>query len=211
MSTLIYGQHMRITAQAKAETEQAIRAAAKRLFAERGLDRTSTRDLAAASQIASGTLFNYFPSKEALALALVADALEASRGQSALRPGAAVDEDLFSIIASALRALEPMRGYMGQVLESGLSPLAAGSLSPEALRIRIGHLEEVVAALGRHGLAPGATPAAMHLYWALFLAVLSFWAADASPTQEDTRALIDQTVRMFTASLRSSPVQETPP
>jgi AcrR family transcriptional regulator len=196
---------VRITAEAKAQTGQAIRDAARRLFAERGLDGTSTRDLAKASDIAAGTLFNYFPSKEALALTLVAEAIQGagsgSQDGAAASQASNLEADLFDLLIAATHALAPMRSYLGQVLEMGLSPLSAGALSPEAQRIRMGHLEGVVAVLTRHGLSSAATPPTMHLYWALFLAILSFWAADASPTQEDTRALIDQTVRMFTGSL----------
>ena len=61
---------MRITAKAKQETEQTIRSVARKLFIRNGLERTSTRDIATAAGIAVGTLFNYFPSKEALAVAI---------------------------------------------------------------------------------------------------------------------------------------------
>ncbi len=199
---------MRITAQAKQDTEKAIRAAARTLFREQGLEKTSTRDLAAAAGIAAGTLFNYFASKEALALALVADALEegreAARREMALASGSA-EEDLFVLLASAIRSLKPMHGYLGEVLEAGLSPLAHGALLPEAQRIREGHLGDVLDVLDRHGLHAGANASVMHLYWALFLSVLAYWSADRSPTHEETRALIDQTVRMFVAPLRSAP------
>lgn len=195
---------MRITAKAKLETERTIRTVARRLFASKGLEGTSTRDIAAGAKIAAGTLFNYFPSKEALAVALVADIMEAARERApAAQQGASFEEDLFSLIAGAVRSLEPARAYFREVLETALSPMAAGSLAPEAERIRTGHLEDVGTLISRHGLSGGAGAASMHLYWALFLAILSYWAADKSPGQEDTRALIDQTVRMFAASLRS--------
>ncbi|MFZ4575720.1 MAG: TetR/AcrR family transcriptional regulator, partial [Phycisphaerales bacterium] len=174
----------------------------------RGLEGTSTRDIAAAAKIATGTLFNYFPSKEALAVALVADIMEAARERSAGAPPATTpEEELFTLIAGAVRSLEPTRAYFREVLETGLSPMAAGSLAPEAERIRTGHLEDVAGAIAHHGLAGAANAPTMHLYWALFLAILSYWAADNSPGQEDTRALIDQTVSMFVGSLRANIAQ----
>jgi AcrR family transcriptional regulator len=68
-----------VTAQVKQATQDAIKAAARRLFARDGIEGTSTRDLAVAAKIGAGTLFNYFSSKEALAITLVAEELEAGR------------------------------------------------------------------------------------------------------------------------------------
>ena len=88
---------MRISAEAKEKTRSRILDAARRLFRTQGFDQTSTRDLSAAAEIATGTLFNYFPTKEALALAIVAEALEKARGdfESRLRPDASLDAALF--------------------------------------------------------------------------------------------------------------------
>lgn len=54
----------------RARTEAAIRNAAARLFAERGYAQTRTRDIAQAAGIATGTLFNYAPTKEDVVLLL---------------------------------------------------------------------------------------------------------------------------------------------
>lgn len=205
---------MRVTAQTKQATLDAIKAAGRKLFARKGTEATSTREIAAAAKIAAGTLFNYFPSKEALAMTLVAEALEEGRERSRRqtgRDGAGLEEDLFAQVACGIRALEPMRGYLAEVLEAGLSPLAESSLSPEAARIRVGELEAVTAALSRHGRGDTATAAVLHLFWSLYLGVLSFWSSDQSPKQEDTWALLDQTVRMFVGGVggvrRVGPVQ----
>jgi hypothetical protein len=41
----------------------------------------------------------------------------------------------------------------------------------------------------------------MQLYWTLYLGVLAYWATDVSPKQEDTMALLDQSLKLFVASL----------
>ena len=64
---------MRVTAEAKAETRQRILEAARKLFAASGYESSTTREIADAAGIANGTLFNYFPNKEAILAALVAD------------------------------------------------------------------------------------------------------------------------------------------
>ncbi len=52
----------------KEKTKQAILAAALKLFAEKGFYNTSTRAISRKAGIAEGTLFNYFETKEDLAL-----------------------------------------------------------------------------------------------------------------------------------------------
>jgi AcrR family transcriptional regulator len=48
------------------ETRNRILKAALRLFAQRGYDGTTTRDLAEAADVAEGTLFRHFPNKKAI-------------------------------------------------------------------------------------------------------------------------------------------------
>ena len=55
---------MRITAEAKTATRERIIKVAAKLFAKKGYDTTTTRDIASKAGIAAGTLFNYFGSKE---------------------------------------------------------------------------------------------------------------------------------------------------
>ncbi|RZQ65865.1 TetR/AcrR family transcriptional regulator [Amycolatopsis suaedae] len=74
----------------KAATRQAIADAALRLFAERGFDQVSIREIADAADVATTTLFKHFPGKEALVFdededkeaALVAAVRDRPAGQS---------------------------------------------------------------------------------------------------------------------------------
>jgi AcrR family transcriptional regulator len=52
--------------QRKAQTRAEVRAAAQRLFAERGFDAVTIADVAASADVAVQTVFNHFESKEAL-------------------------------------------------------------------------------------------------------------------------------------------------
>src|SRR5260221_10194223 len=97
---------MRITSEKKSATRQRILDAAIELFRTRGFDATTTRDLAAAADIATGTVFNYFPTKEAIVAALAEDGLAKARDNFDLPVNEAdLEEDLFALVAAELRQL----------------------------------------------------------------------------------------------------------
>ncbi len=110
-------------------------------------------------------------------------------------------------MAVGLRHLAPHRNYVGEVLETALSPFAKQAVCEQAQQLRLSHLETVRGLIGSHGLPTTSTPSAVtiHLYWTLYLGVLSFWAADESPNREDTLVVLDQSMRLFAGSLSSEP------
>ena len=63
-----------------AERRRQILAAARILFAERGFDATTTRDLAAAADINDALIYRYFPDKHAILAALVDEAIAVFQG-----------------------------------------------------------------------------------------------------------------------------------
>jgi AcrR family transcriptional regulator len=193
---------VRVTAEVKAATRRRILEAARECFTRSGFDAATTREIAAAAGIAAGTLFNYFPSKEAMAMAMVAEALGAARHKFEGRPrGGSLEEDLFALIAGELRGLRPHRGYVRPVLETALSPMARAEANPEGESIRVEHLEAVGRLVAARASAESLSPVAWNLYWTLYTGVLAFWACDASRHQEETLAVLDHYLRAFVASL----------
>ncbi|HEV2971064.1 MAG TPA: TetR/AcrR family transcriptional regulator [Pirellulales bacterium] len=192
---------MRITAEEKSATRQRILQAAVELFRARGFDATTTRDIAGAAEIATGTLFNYFATKEAIVGSLAEEALVRARANFARRNGARdLEENLFTLVASELRQLKPLRKFIAPLLETSLSPLSTARRPEAAESLRIEHLEIVVQLARGDGIAE-LSPLAMQVYWTLYMGVLAFWADDKSPKQEDTLALLDQSLAMFVAWL----------
>jgi AcrR family transcriptional regulator len=200
---------MRITAEAKTATRQRILEVAEELFRTKGFEATTTRDIAQASEIATGTLFNYFATKEAIVTELAAESLERARGEFDKHAGETetLEEALFARVAVELRQLRPFRKYIVPMLETAFCPLAAAERNGPGEELRRQHLEEVGRLARRYGLAE-LSPVALQLYWTLYTGVLTFWAADRSSKQEDTLALLDQSLAMFVAWLRTGAVEK---
>ncbi len=194
---------MRITSQAKAATGQRILESAAELFRTAGWEETTTREIAAAAGIANGTLFNYFPCKEAIVAALITEALETADQdfENRDREETSLEEDLFALIWGGLKSLREYRDFLAPAAETIFSPLAQFSAEKSGDAIRVHHLGMVEQLIVEHG---GTTPlpaVLLQLYWTLYLGVFAFWAADRSPKQEDTLALLDQSLRLLVPSL----------
>jgi AcrR family transcriptional regulator len=188
---------MRINAHEKLATRQRILFAAEDLFRRHSFEAATTREIAQAAGIAAGTLFNYFPSKEAIVAGLAEDAWANARTRfQDTPPTSDLNEALFALIAAELRELKPLRGCLAPLFDTVLSPLArtSGDSAPDAVRRE--HLE-LVADLVRQHRVGELPPLALQLYWTLYLGVLTFWSKDPSPHQEDTLALLDQSLEMF--------------
>jgi AcrR family transcriptional regulator len=194
---------MRITAEEKTATRQRILDAAIQAFRKRGFESTTTRDIATAAGIATGTLFNYFATKEAIVEFLAEQALARARSRfdGNVSEGD-LEESLFAYVAAELRQLKPLRKFIMPLLETSLCPLALARRSDSNNVLRAGHMETVAGLARKHGF-PDLSPVTLQVYWTLYIGVLAFWAVDKSPKQEDTLALLDQSLAMFVASLRS--------
>jgi AcrR family transcriptional regulator len=199
---------LRVSAETKAETRQRILDAARERFTARGYEATTTRDIADAAGIANGTLFNYFASKEAILASLVAGATAGIRTDFEDRnlEGGSFEETLFAFVAAGLRTLKPWRKQLPVLLETALNPLTMAP-ADDIQAMRLSHLDAVARLAKQHGL--GDLPAMeLQLYWTLYVGVLMFWAQDRSPRQEDTLALLDSSLAMFTGWLQ--PERDSP-
>lgn len=192
---------MRITREAKLETRRKIMDVAKDLFRTVGYDTTTTRDIAKRAEIAAGTLFNYFPTKEAIVVALLAET-QPQLAKFTAEDYETLEEALFAFAMQNLRQLKPYRKYLLPVLETAWSPFAKSSLGEAGQDQRIIHLGTVERCARRFVPEERLSSTAMHMYWTLYLGVLSFWVNDKSPKQEDTLALLDQSIEMFVGWLQ---------
>jgi AcrR family transcriptional regulator len=111
----------------KRETSEAIRIAARRLFAAQGYAATAVQQIADEADVSERTLFRYFESKEDLLLPDVVAYFRAVESAIAARP---IDEAPLTSIFEALAEVTDRSG-LGPILESGpaVDPVAASRLA----------------------------------------------------------------------------------
>jgi len=95
------------------KTRARIEAEALRLFADKGIDATSVRDIAAAVGVAEGALYRHFPSKEALARTLFLEgyadlALRVVAAGHGARPIAEIVRDVVGLFCALFDENRPL-------------------------------------------------------------------------------------------------------
>ncbi len=126
-------------AENKERTRKAILRAALDLFDKQGFYRATTRSICRKAGIAEGTLFNYFRTKEDLALCFfeeeLADLTDWFRREKRLRQ-APLPEKLFAIIHQHLERIGPHESFIGAVYLRALHPASKlNLLSLESLAL----------------------------------------------------------------------------
>jgi AcrR family transcriptional regulator len=193
----------------KAQTQRKIVAAALALFTSKGFEATTTKAIAKKAGIAEGTIFNYFRTKDDIALHFfeqeVEDAVDSVRGNVRMR-NAPLDEKLFALIQRQLELLAPYEGFIGSAFVEALRPtsgLGVFSHRSHALRHRyMAFVQELMEeslpkkkALPLAGWAPDA-------FWVFYMVVLLFWLHDESPRKQSTLAFLDRSLKIGTSILK---------
>src|SRR5215212_8725016 len=171
----------------KEKTRRAILRAALDLFAEKGFYRTTTKAISKKAGIAEGTLFNYFETKEDLAIYFFEESLtemiEWYQGDRGMKR-AALPEKLFGIIEHLLDSLAPYEEFIGAVYLRALAPFS--KLSPFSLESQERHLRylrfirEILAEAEDAGEIPPVGDLGAHAVGVFQLAVISYWLQDGS-------------------------------
>jgi AcrR family transcriptional regulator len=193
----------------KEQTKERILAAALELFREKGLEQTTTKEISKKAEIAEGTLFNYFKTKEDLALYFFQKETDALiqwyRAETRLQK-APLPEKLFAIIHQQLEYIEPYEDFIGAVFCRSLQP--ASSLSPlsfdsQELRLKyLRFIREVLAAAEQKGEIPPIGDLGAYGVGLFYLGIVTHWLHDGSRGKQKTLALLDRAVNFGTRMLR---------
>jgi AcrR family transcriptional regulator len=185
---------------------------ALRLIAERGYDATTLRDIAREAGVSPGLLYRYFPSKQAVVLALYDDlSAEFARQTVAMRAGRWRDRFAFALKTS-LGALEPHRMAL-----RALTPVLVGdpqegifAAATAFSRLRVQRVFEDAVLGASDAPKPPLAEALGRLLYMIHLAVLLWWLLDKSPKQRATAALVALTQQLLPSAalaLRVPPVR----
>lgn len=187
----------------KEQTKLRILQAALQLFKEKGLEGTTTKQISRKAGIAEGTLFNYFETKEDLALYFFqkeTDNLIAWYSAEKRLQKAALPEKLFAIIHRQLEYLEPYEEFIGAVFCRSLQP--ASSLSPlslESQELRLKYLRFIRDILGEAGARreiPRLGELGAYAVGLFYLGIVAFWLQDRSRGKQKTLALLDRALNL---------------
>lgn len=200
------------TAQGTAARER-LYTKATQLIATRGYEATTLRDIAKEAGVSVGLLYRYFPSKQAVVIALY-DELSSSYAQQAasIPPGPWRARFLFALQTSldvlkphqmALRALTPV--MVGDPEEGIFSASTAFS------RLRVQRVFEQVVTESSDAPKQPLGEALGRLLYLVHLAVLLWWLLDKSPNQRATATLVSLTQQLLPSAglaLRVPPVRK---
>jgi len=193
----------------KEKTRQAILTAALDLFAQKGFYRTTTQAISRRARIAEGTLFNYFRTKEDLALYFfdqeLLSMMEWFRRERRLQQ-APLPEKLFALVHHLLERLNPYEEFIGAVYLRALQP--SSKLSPLSLRSQehnlryLRFIRDILSEAQAEGEIPELGDIGAYAFSLFHLAVITYWLQDRSAGKEQTLALLDRCLKLATHVLK---------
>jgi AcrR family transcriptional regulator len=199
-------------ARQKAQRARRILRAAEALFARRGFEATSMEDVARRARLAVGTLYNYFPSKTELALALLRRETDAvlAAGEAFC---AAAPDDPAAAVTGLLDLYVDLVGRHGRDVVRQLVVAfvtRSGPIGRAAFEMDLRLLGQLAGLLGRLGargrLAPQVEPgpAALTLY-GVYLTWLVAYAASEGLSAERLRDEVRRGVALTMAGIARTP------
>jgi AcrR family transcriptional regulator len=195
-----------------AATRERLYATALRLIAARGYEATTLRDIAKDAGVSVGLLYRYFPSKQAVVIALYDELSTGYARRAAEMPAGKWRDRFIFALNTSLHVLEPH-----QMALRALTPVMVGdpeegifARSTAFSRLRVQRVFEE--AVNEASDAPRQPLAAAlgRLLYLVHLAVLLWWLLDKSSNQRATAALVSLTQQLLPSAamaLRVPPVR----
>jgi AcrR family transcriptional regulator len=195
------------------ETRDSLYQTAMRMIAQRGYEATTLRDIAKEAGVSVGLLYRYFPSKQAVIIALYEElSADYSSRAANMRPGKWRDRFIFALETS-LKVLQPHRLALRALIpvligdpDDGV--FAAGT---SFSRQRVQRVFEDAVASSDDPPKPPLAAALGRILYLVHLGVLLWWLLDKTPKQRASVALVALTQRMLpsaTLALRLPPIRQ---
>jgi len=183
-----------------------------RMISERGYEATTLREIAREAGVSVGLLYRYFPSKQAVIIALYDElSQDFARHTDGLKPGTWRDRFLFALDAS-VRALEPHRTTLRAVMPVLVGDPDDGVFADNTAfsRLRVQRAFENAVSGATDAPRPPLAAALGRLLYLVHLGVLLWWLLDRTPRQRATRALValsGQLMPSASLALRLPPIR----
>lgn len=187
------GETAKLTPKA-VQTRQRILESALELFAARGYEMTTMRDIAAASGCSLGLAYRYFASKEDLVLELYRWLVAQLDEQAGALPAGTIAERFQRLMRGLFVVMAPHRLTLGALFGAALNPRSrVGLFSAEGAEIRrrarAAYVRVVVEA--RDAPRPAQGEELATLLYGVQLALVLFWLQDRSERARGTAELLD--------------------
>lgn len=196
-------------AENKEKTRKHILEAALHLFSKKGFDRTTAKQISDKAGIAEGTLYNYFKTKEEVALYFFEQEFEGLvewyQSNQALHHKP-LSEKFFAIIYRHLEQMAPYEDFIGAVYLRAFQP--ASKLSPLRLQTKernvryLRFINELIRDSEEEGLINKLGELSAYGFGLFHFAMLTYWLQDTSRGKERTLALLDRSLRIGDSILK---------
>ena len=194
----------------KEATQKRILDVSLQLFQKIGFGRTTMRDIARKSGIALGTTYNYFPTKEHLALYFFERALQhvMERYRKEEPPDAPLDERIFLLLSLELEEIAPYEEFLHLIVTHAVVPTSRlHPFSVDSQRLKHRYLEFVGRVLEEardrgEFAAVGMDSMILSAFWVFHLGIMMFWLNDPSRKKEDTFILLDKSLRFILNAMK---------
>ena len=194
----------------KETTRKQILRAALALFRKKGFQNTTTKEISKKAKIAEGTLFNYFETKEDLALYFFdqeADHVMTWFRQEKSLKKAPFTEKLFALIHRHLEYVEPYEDFILAVCiralqpRSKLNPLSLDSQERNIKYLRF--FQDILKDAEKAGEIPPVGHMGPHAVALFYVGIMIYWLHDTSPGKQRTLAFLDRSLQLGTTLLKS--------
>lgn len=167
-------------------------ATAKRLIAARGYEGTTLRDIAQEAGVSVGLLYRYFPSKDAVVLALYEELSQDYATQAMQLPSGKWRDRFLFALHTSLRVLKPHRLALKALTPVIVGNLEQGIFAPSTAFSRLRVQAVFATAVSESSDAPKASLAGAlgRLLYLVHLAVILWWLIDKSSQQSATASLL---------------------
>jgi AcrR family transcriptional regulator len=200
---------MKISAQQKKETRRNIIAAAVDIMTAKGFKAATMREIAREAGVGDATIYNYFPTKDAVLYAYYQDHMETwieqLRGLDTFHE-LTITEQLQCAFETSLELYLPDREFVAESFKILSLSLGQSYHNMQPIRQRFGDvIRDIFEAAGEAGEIPDQmfSDLLYKVFWDYYIGLVFYWLHDTSERFTNTSILIDKSLDLAIALISS--------